>query len=300
MSFTTRPHPSDLEQDSTYGGDVVEMQPTRATRRRKVHMEEIPHFDSEEEQQNVDFDHSRLGREDGHGSGSGSGSRSPFDTHSIGNPDDLKHADLLIESETQKRAYSIGLPIKPQRTTSREKVNGTKVISSSTPQSSTQPAEPPKPTPTSRFHTLLHRFLSLRQISWIPPLITSLEAMKPVIRSAISAWIGLILLLIYQTESILGQAGFFAIVVASILPPAPPFIQTIEQMFYLFLFVAASWGWCVLAAFISIQVRSGQVDQEYIKVIEQKYPGLAATNPEQFAKALVSLGGGGGVFPRQR
>jgi hypothetical protein len=143
------------------------------------------------------------------------------------------------------------------------------------------------PPPPSRFTVLLHKAVSHRYVSWIAPKVTSYDAMKPVIRCAVSAWLGFLFLLIRPTEAILGQAGFFALTVACICPPSGAFIQTVEQNFYLFFYVSLSWAWCVLATFIANEARTDSVDPDVLQANEDKFSGLEATNPQSYARALV-------------
>jgi hypothetical protein len=143
------------------------------------------------------------------------------------------------------------------------------------------------PPPPSRFKVLLHKAVSHHYVSWIAPKVTSYDAMKPVIRCAVSAWLGFLFLLIRPTEAILGQAGFFALTVACICPPSGAFIQTVEQNFYLFFYVSLSWAWCVLATFIANVARTDSVDPDVLQANEHKFSGLEATNPQSYARALV-------------
>ncbi|ORX36432.1 hypothetical protein BD324DRAFT_580777 [Kockovaella imperatae] len=93
-----------------------------------------------------------------------------------------------------------------------------------------------------------------RWFSWIPSRLT-LAHFKPVARCAIAAWIGLLLQLIRPTEAALGYAAFFVLVIAFMIPPALPFIQSLEIYINLYSFAAIGWAWTALGVFIAGQIR---------------------------------------------
>lgn len=61
-------------------------------------------------------------------------------------------------------------------------------------------------------------------LAWIPPHL-NFKGMRPVIRSSVAAWIGLILVIDSRTEAFLGQASFLILVVAAISPANAPIGQ---------------------------------------------------------------------------
>ncbi|KAI5478848.1 hypothetical protein MNV49_004580 [Pseudohyphozyma bogoriensis] len=82
-------------------------------------------------------------------------------------------------------------------------------------------------------------------LGWTKPHLTP-KGWRPVMRSAISAWCGLLLVLIPQTERMLGQASFLVLIVATIHPCSTPIASALEQALFEIFFVAAAWGWSCL------------------------------------------------------
>lgn len=134
------------------------------------------------------------------------------------------------------------------------------------------------------------RVLDLQFLAWAWPKLKDYEAMKPVIRCAVAAWIGLLFLLIHPVEAVLGQAAFFGLVVAYIAPPSAPFVQVLEQYAFLFFFVGLSWAWVCLAAWFVSLARKGTVNEQLLQQLQQQNAGLAATNPQQYNRLIIFSG----------
>lgn len=133
-----------------------------------------------------------------------------------------------------------------------------------------------------------NKIKSSHRVSWIIPTITNYNLMKPVIRSSISAWIGLVFLLINPILRIEGQSAFFSVVVAFISPPNLPLVQAMEQIIYLWVFVGLAWAWVAICAACISAVRTNYVNPAFLAEVERKYAGLKATNPEQYQRRIVS------------
>lgn len=136
--------------------------------------------------------------------------------------------------------------------------------------------------------SLYHRIKHSRRVSWIVPTVTNFNLMKPVIRSSVSAWVGLVFLLINPILRIEGQSAFFSVVVAFISPPSSPFVQAMEQIVYLWVFVGLAWAWVAICAACISAVRTNYVNPTFLAEVERKYSGLKATNPEQYQRRIVS------------
>ncbi|PWY96951.1 hypothetical protein BCV70DRAFT_203294 [Testicularia cyperi] len=95
-------------------------------------------------------------------------------------------------------------------------------------------------------------------IAWIPPCLTWAK-LKPVIRSAIVAWICMLLLLISPVEIALGNASFLVLIGAFIQPAEVPLVAVIEREFFTLLFACASWTWAIIAIAISHSVRRNKL-----------------------------------------
>lgn len=139
-----------------------------------------------------------------------------------------------------------------------------------------------------RLSSLYNKIKSSHRVSWIVPTITNYTLMKPVIRSSISAWIGLVFLLINPILRIEGQSAFFSVVVAFISPPSLPLVQAMEQIIYLWVFVGLAWVWVVICAACISAVRTNYVNPTFLAEVERKFAGLKATNPEQYQRRIVS------------
>jgi hypothetical protein len=138
------------------------------------------------------------------------------------------------------------------------------------------------------FSSFYNKIISSHRVSWIIPTITNYNLMKPVIRSSVSAWIGLVFLLINPILRIEGQSAFFSVVVAFISPPNLPFVQAMEQIIYLWVFVGLAWAWVAICAACISAVRTNYVNPAFLAEVERKYAGLKATNPEQYQRRIVS------------
>ncbi|KAK4049887.1 hypothetical protein OIO90_005276 [Microbotryomycetes sp. JL221] len=92
-------------------------------------------------------------------------------------------------------------------------------------------------------------------LAWIPPHL-NWKGLRPVVRSSIAAWCGVLLVLFPASRNMLGQASFLCLVVASISPAAYPIAQVLETTFFQFLLVSASWAWACIIIAIAHAVRS--------------------------------------------
>lgn len=64
--------------------------------------------------------------------------------------------------------------------------------------------------------------------SFLPSQWNQSSAWKPAIRSALTSWICLVLLLIEPAARALGNAPFFLIIISFMIPPALPFLASLE------------------------------------------------------------------------
>lgn len=141
---------------------------------------------------------------------------------------------------------------------------------------------------SKRLWRIYNNIKSSHRVSWILPTITNYNLMKPVIRSSISAWIGLVFLLINPILRVEGQSAFFSVVVAFISPPSLPLVQAMEQIIYLWVFVGLAWAWVAICAACISAVRTNYVNPTFLAQVERKFAGLKATNPEQYQRRIVS------------
>ncbi|KAF8067019.1 hypothetical protein FPV67DRAFT_1769133 [Lyophyllum atratum] len=80
---------------------------------------------------------------------------------------------------------------------------------------------------------------------WIPDNL-NYTGLKPVIRSAIAAWIGLVLFVIPRVQLVLGKASYIILLASAISPPSEPFLMTLEREVLVMSFATLSWAWCCL------------------------------------------------------
>ncbi|SOV05536.1 uncharacterized protein UDID_07553 [Ustilago sp. UG-2017a] len=95
-------------------------------------------------------------------------------------------------------------------------------------------------------------------ISWVAPTLTW-PKLKPVLRSALLAWICMVLLIITPSERTLGSASFLVLVGAFIQPAEVPLAAILEREFFTLLFVCAAWAWSIIAIALSYAVRNNKL-----------------------------------------
>ncbi|KAI6044608.1 hypothetical protein EDC04DRAFT_2561114 [Pisolithus marmoratus] len=66
---------------------------------------------------------------------------------------------------------------------------------------------------------------------------------KPALRSAVSAWVCLVIFVIPTVENVLGQAGFLILIASFLSAPSDPFVAVIERECIVLLFVGLGWAW---------------------------------------------------------
>ncbi|WVW79680.1 hypothetical protein I302_101649 [Kwoniella bestiolae CBS 10118] len=124
-----------------------------------------------------------------------------------------------------------------------------------------------------------------RWFKWVGPKLTWKD-MKPVARGTFSSWVGLVLLLIVPVERAIGQAAFFSLIVAFMLPPSQPVVQQFEIYLNLFFFNGLAWAWVALAVFIAGKTRQ-TTDPAKIASAEAKYAYLGDSNPTTYRERIL-------------
>ncbi|OCF58351.1 hypothetical protein L486_04383 [Kwoniella mangroviensis CBS 10435] len=120
---------------------------------------------------------------------------------------------------------------------------------------------------------------------WVGPKLTWKD-MRPVARGSFSSWVGLVLLLIVPVERAIGQAAFFSLIVAFMLPPSQPVVQQFEVYLNLFFFNGLAWAWVALAVFIAGNTRQ-TTDPSKIAAAEAKYAYLRDSNPTTYRERIL-------------
>ncbi|WWC68937.1 uncharacterized protein I206_102873 [Kwoniella pini CBS 10737] len=129
------------------------------------------------------------------------------------------------------------------------------------------------------------KLIGHRWFMWVEPKLTW-RNMKPVARGFFSSWVGLLFLLIVPVERAIGNAAFFSIIVAFMLPPSQPVVQQFEVYLNLFFFNALAWAWVALGVFIAGKTRQ-ITDPSKIAAAEAKYSYLQNTNPTTYRERIL-------------
>ncbi|GAA5957141.1 hypothetical protein JCM21900_003109 [Sporobolomyces salmonicolor] len=127
-------------------------------------------------------------------------------------------------------------------------------------------------------------------LAWIPPKL-NWKGLRPVVRSSIAAWCGLLLLLCGPSERMLGQASFLVLVVATISPACLPIANTIEQTFFQFLLVSLSWAWGCITMAIAHAARSRYhfTQSQFLAFAAAKYANSGMTAVEISAAVRLDI-----------
>ncbi|WVQ94336.1 hypothetical protein IAU59_001415 [Kwoniella sp. CBS 9459] len=129
------------------------------------------------------------------------------------------------------------------------------------------------------------KILGHRWFAWVKPKLTW-GNMKPVLRGSFSSWVGLVLLLIVPVERAMGNAAFFSIVVAFMIPPSQPVVQQIEVYMNLFFFNGLAWAWVALGVFIAGKTRE-PTDPAKIAAAEAKWAYLRDAEPRTYQERIL-------------
>ncbi|TYJ59015.1 hypothetical protein B9479_000003 [Cryptococcus floricola] len=124
-----------------------------------------------------------------------------------------------------------------------------------------------------------------RYFSWIGPKLTW-GKLKPVLRSAVSSWLGLVLIVIVPVERAIGTGSFFILIVGFMMPPYEPVVQTLEKYINLFLFASMSWVWVIIAIAIAGATR-GPLDLDKVAKAEAKWGFLKESNPTKYQQRII-------------
>lgn len=124
---------------------------------------------------------------------------------------------------------------------------------SDTPRSSDYPPSVPGQSASSILPSRRREWPS--GIAWIPPKL-NWKGIRPVVRSAVALWLGLMLLIVYDSEVLLGQAAFLVLIVSVLSPASLPIATQLEWSILQILISAFSWAYTCLVLLIANAVRS--------------------------------------------
>ncbi|OCF42538.1 hypothetical protein I317_03654 [Kwoniella heveanensis CBS 569] len=131
----------------------------------------------------------------------------------------------------------------------------------------------------------VRKVLGHRWFAWVGPKVTW-GNMKPVLRGSFSSWVGLLLLLIVPVERAMGNAAFFSIIVAFMIPPYQPVVQQVEVYMNLFFYNGLAWAWVALGVFIAGKTRE-PTDPAKIAAAEAKWAYLRDIEPRTYQERIL-------------
>ncbi|KAG1727012.1 hypothetical protein EDB19DRAFT_1914374 [Suillus lakei] len=105
-----------------------------------------------------------------------------------------------------------------------------------------------------------------QNLRWIPANSTW-SKWKPVIRSALAAWIAVVVFIVPRTENLLGQAAFLIIIASFLSPPSDPFMVVLEREIITLIFVALGWAWVCLGLMFASLARTQTIPDASIQTI---------------------------------
>ncbi|UZJ51414.1 hypothetical protein CBS101457_000734 [Exobasidium rhododendri] len=99
----------------------------------------------------------------------------------------------------------------------------------------------------------------LSYVMWVRPIVTDWSMMKPVLRSALAAWLCMLCLVIAPVEIALGSASFLVLVGIFISPIEQPLAAIVEREFFTLLLTTIGWAYANLAIFFAHLARKNKV-----------------------------------------
>ncbi|GAA5961874.1 hypothetical protein JCM8115_001452 [Rhodotorula mucilaginosa] len=130
-------------------------------------------------------------------------------------------------------------------------------------------------------------------MAWIPRNF-NWKGFRPVVRSSIAAWCGLLLMLCGPSQRALGQASFLVLIVSTISPASQPIASQLETVFFQIFFVSLGWAWACLALAIAHASRSTykftQAEFQAYSVQRFGQPGMTAAQIQLAASEAIFRG----------
>ncbi|CAO1636348.1 unnamed protein product [Parajaminaea phylloscopi] len=105
-------------------------------------------------------------------------------------------------------------------------------------------------------------------MQWMVDPFRSWALFKPVLRSAIIAWLMMIFMVVSPVEKQLGNASFLVIVFSLLQPAELPLTGILEREFFMLLFALCSWAWACIATAISHAARGNKLSAANTSIVE--------------------------------
>jgi hypothetical protein len=119
---------------------------------------------------------------------------------------------------------------------------------------------------------------SPKKLSW--------DDYKPIIRSAIAAWLGVLLMIVPASLKILGQAAFLVLVVVFANPPDGPVVKVAYNSVWNILFVGAAWIVYIISSRAATAARTTVIDQTRLELADFNGYSCGSTPQECFTAAI--------------
>ncbi|KIM37523.1 hypothetical protein M413DRAFT_76838 [Hebeloma cylindrosporum] len=116
-------------------------------------------------------------------------------------------------------------------------------------------AGPPSKRKWRWYPELSPAFYSKLHMEWVRPNL-SYPKLRPVIRSAVTAWVCVLLFVFPAFERKMGSASFVIFLAAWISPPSDPFICVFEREMLICVLACISWAWVCLGVFLADRSRT--------------------------------------------
>lgn len=94
-----------------------------------------------------------------------------------------------------------------------------------------------------------------RPLASASPVGMTFDDWKPIVRCVVAAWCGLLLMLVPESQKVLGQASFLVLVVSAVNPPNGPIVRVVYDSLYSLIFICISWAIYVVSSRIAIASR---------------------------------------------
>lgn len=132
--------------------------------------------------------------------------------------------------------------------------------------------------------------LFVQYIGWMIPVIKDWTKMKVVLRSALSAWLCMLCMLISPIEISVGTASFLILVGIFIAPCELPVVATIERELIILFLICVCWGYANLAIFFAHLSRHNKVPMAEVDVSMVYSGGYIETTPTAICATFLAIG----------
>lgn len=130
----------------------------------------------------------------------------------------------------------------------------------------------------------------LSHVAWVVPVLRDWAKMKPVLRSALAAWLCMLCMIIRPIEVALGTASFLILVGIFIQPCELPFVAIIEREFFTLLLTAIGWAYANFAIFLAHLARNSKFPAELVEQEVVYSGGYIEAGPTAICTVFLAVG----------